>query len=362
MTETIAKRGSTASRVGERDLRRRGVHGPARRRDRLAGAPRAPTRRPAARAPAAAASDRRAAARGASRERAPPAREERDRAEHERRPPPSDERDDRERRRCRRRRASSWPRSSAPACRRTRARPSRRSSRRSRSAGRRRCRSWRRAGLREELEDASPLRSARLPPRPGHLLDHGVLAGAGLLHLPLPAGRRARTSRSRSPTAAVSSIFVVVASSFSVGTASVKSCSVFATRDRRAELARARTPEAATSGAPSTAAAPTTTASLRVHRWSSPLVRGHVNDFSVNGAVRTRPSDLGLQEEAPGARHRDEHADRQLAGRRRGAGRPASRRGRSCSRSRRARRRACGSSRAIRCGRRSRARARRTTA
>ena len=83
---------------------------------------------------------------------------------------------------------------------------------------------------------------------------------------------------------------------------------------------------------------------------------------SVNGAVTTRPPTLVWRNRrhVPGAGTSTPTVS--LPGFAERAGDLARRRGRSCSRSRRARRRGCGSSRASPCGRRSRARARRTTA
>ena len=74
-------------------------------------------------------------------------------------------------------------------------------------------------GAAEELEEGI-LTGRDAAAGPGHLLDHGVLAGAGLLHLPLPAGRGPNESI-ENPFGGVSSILVVVRFSFSVGTASV---------------------------------------------------------------------------------------------------------------------------------------------
>ena len=93
------------------------------------------------------------------------------------------------------------------------------------------------------------------------------------------------------------------------------------------------------------------------------LLVGHDATCSVYGAVTMRPAELHLQEQPPGAGLRQQHADRELPGRgRRPVTRLAPTPGRACrSSARSARRCGCGSSRASPGGRRSRARARRTT-
>ena len=76
------------------------------------------------------------------------------------------------------------------------------------------------------LESARPRNWTRglarrpLRPVPGDLRDHGVLALAGLLNVARPTAVGMNESIEK-PSGGVSSTFVVVASSFSVGTASV---------------------------------------------------------------------------------------------------------------------------------------------
>ena len=134
----------------------------------------------------------------------------------------------------RRRRASSWPRPSAPACPTTPA-PDQSTTEPSEYV----CATpnvyvFARAAVARNWK-TRVLAGRDLAAGPRDLLDDGVLARAGLLHLALPAGRRDervdREARGR-----VSATSVVVASSFSVGTASVKSWQRLRKRDGRAHL------------------------------------------------------------------------------------------------------------------------------
>ena len=84
-----------------------------------------------------------------------------------------------------------------------------------------------RVGLREELEEGV-LAGRHRAAGPGHLLDHGVLARAGRLR-PRASSRATGTNESiEKPVGGVSSIFVVVEFSSSVGTARLKTWPVFA--------------------------------------------------------------------------------------------------------------------------------------
>ena len=278
-------------------------------------------------------------------------------------PVPVDERDDAEhdarsrRRRARRSRASmlpppppnelgSSPRSSAPAYPSSPARSSRRPSRPSTSAGRRTCTSC----------------SSRLAPRNGNA---GGLARSGCsppvqvtfvitASSPSPVCCTSRfqpgdgmNESIEKPSGGVSSTLVVVASSFSVGTASVNTW-----------LSAGGTIGGLTCACADAAARHDEAAD----RHQREVEQDVSFDLQGEGSCEHATVCAGLQEQAPRPGDGDEHADAKLSRRRRGALDLRARRGCSCIRWRRARKRACGSSRAIRCGRRSRARARRTTA
>ena len=111
------------------------------------------------------------------------------------------------------------------------ARTSRRPSRRSRSAGRRTCTSSLER-LAEEREARRPPRSARLPPLQVTFVITASSPEPVCCTVALPA-RDGTNESMLKPDGGVSSICVVVASSFSVGTASVKTWLV-ASRARRA--------------------------------------------------------------------------------------------------------------------------------
>ena len=133
----------------------------------------------------------------------------------------------------------------------------------------------RRVGLGRGTGRRRPRSVGTLAARPRDLRDHRVLAGAGLLRRRASSPARARTSRSRSRSGGVSSIFVVVAFSFSVGTASVNTWLSPCERDRRADVARARTRRTRPTSA---AVATSTVAILELHLTSR-----------VKGTVMTWP-------------------------------------------------------------------------
>ena len=158
--------------------------------------------------------------RAVSRERAPPrACSERHGRRARRASAPTTSAIDRERRRRRRRRTSSSPRSSAPACRSSRPGPVD-----DRAVGVRLPDAERvrlaRVGAPEERE-AGGLAGRHLAAVPRHLRDHRVLARAGLLRRRASSPAPAMNESIEKPSGGVSSTFVVVAFSFSVGTASV---------------------------------------------------------------------------------------------------------------------------------------------